>query len=594
MNQGRILALTILFCIAFAIPCRAAVVDEVASDFKPLSGYVVMPVGEGFLIDQDASKGVSVGDLFAVVRVGEKVIHPVTKEVLGTLDEVKGFLQVTRIKSGYSYARPLGKANAFKAGDVIHRYQRIPATFWDYTGQGAGVYAQLKDRLPNLDWQDYAAAQANRPPQPAVTGTTDTALFFVLAPSGLQVHGPDSQVIHAYPRPALPVAESAIAPSGPAAAVPPVTAPVAVAPSPSAPGSVKWEQATVAANQGAAGYQVVYPGFKTVAGLPAGTIMATFYRTGEQLLLATTDGGTFQVFSVSDTLTPLAQGKSSLPGKVLALHWWQPVAGGPLYLALTSSVEINEAVTSLTSNTVTGAIFQLQGDRLTPVRERLQYILGSFDVDGDGIQETLLGQNFDRDIFFGGQLKELRLVNGEVETSSVGLDLPFGFPVQGSLLADLTGDGRPEAIFVRRRTLSVYDGDKLLYESPQQMGGTLSAMTFNRQLDVKDPLFATEPFEVAPVTADLDGDGRLELIAVASEGAFLRAPGMGPNVKSAWLSVLRFNQGTFLRGRLGHDLETLISGLAVSEGRALLVSTQKGSFLSGAGKSHLLELPLGQ
>lgn len=577
----------VLIFLGSAAQARTAVLDEVTRDFKPLSGYVVMRVGDEFLLDQDAGKGVAVGDLFTVVKVGEKIVHPVTREVLGTLDQVRGVLKVTRLKSGYSYARPVGKVEEFKPGEVIRRYENIPAYFWDYTGQGAGVFAKLKDSLPNLDWQDFSVAQAGRPETPGALAKGGPGLLFVLAGDSLQVHDADFQLIHAYPRPDLPATASAAPQAGPA-----LPAPGVVSTPAASTGPIQWDKARARGNKGAEGYQAAYPGFETLGPLPTGTVMAAFTKMGDKLLLATTDGTSFQAFTVTGAVTLLAQGHPKLPGKLLSLHWWQPTVGGPLYLAMTSSVEVNQAVTSTTPQTVSGAIFQLKDGKFISVREGLPYILGSFDRDGDGFHETLLGQNFDHEIFFGSRISELYINDGQVETRPPGIDLPRPFPVQGSLLADLTGDGRPEAIFVRRRVLSIYDGEKLLYESPQKMGGSLSGMTFTRNPGAVDQLFTTEPFEVSPVVADLDGDGQLELVAVAAEGSFLRAPGLGPSLSATWLTVLRYNNGAFVRGRLGDNLDDPIQGLVVDGKRALLVSSQEGSFFSKKGGSSLLALLL--
>jgi len=571
LNLRCILVLTKIILISTAAFAGAGVLDEVVRDFQPLSGYLIMATGDEVLIDQDAGKGVAVGDLFIVVQEGGKIVHPVTKKVLGTLDPVKGVLQVTRVKAGYSYARPLGRTEDLKPGDVIRRYENIPALFWDYTDQGRELFTQLKTALPKLDWQDYAAAQVDRPQVPGALAKGGPTLLFVLDESGLQVHNADFQVIHAYTHPVLSAATTVTPATGP----------------------LKWDGAPVGGTRGA-GYQAVYPGFATLGSLPGGTVMAAFARLGDRLLLATIDGRDFQAFTVAETLTPLARGGTARSGKLLALHWWQPVSGGPLYLAVTSSVEENQAVTTATPHTVSASIFQLEGDRFTPVREGLPYILGSFDQDGDGICEMLLGQNFDRDTFFGRQIKELYLVDDKVETRRPSLELPRAFPVQGSLLADLTGDGRPEAIFVRRRVLSVYDGQQLLYESPQQMGGSSSAMTFSRNPGAADQLFTTEPLEVPPVAADLDGDGKLELVAISAEGSFLRAPGLGPNINKAWLAVLRYDNGSFVRGRLGDDLDGPVQGLAVEGKRVLLVSAKSGSILTGTGNSFLFVLPIGQ
>lgn len=96
--------------------------EKPARDGAPLSGYVVQPEGDEFLIDLDARNQIAVGDLFSVVRPGEKIIHPVSGEVLGTHDSVKGVLKVTRIKEGYSVCLPVGAHSGIQRGDVIRRY----------------------------------------------------------------------------------------------------------------------------------------------------------------------------------------------------------------------------------------------------------------------------------------------------------------------------------------------------------------------------------------------------------------------------------------------------------------------------------------
>ena len=108
----RLFIAVVLLAATTMLPLTAsALYDELVRDFKPVSGIVIMPIKNEFLIDLDASRGITVGDVFAVVQPGEPIIHPETKQVIGSLDEVKGFLQVTRVKSGYSYAHPLGNSS---------------------------------------------------------------------------------------------------------------------------------------------------------------------------------------------------------------------------------------------------------------------------------------------------------------------------------------------------------------------------------------------------------------------------------------------------------------------------------------------------
>jgi hypothetical protein len=172
--------------------------QKVKDDFKPVSGYLVMPVGDEFLVDLDAASGVRSGDLLSVVVPGEKIFHPVTKEVLGTLDQVKGFLQVTRVKSGYSYARVLSGAAELKAADVVKRYEQTPALFWDYSGEGEPFYNELAAALPHLDWWSYDQAARTRPETPQALSAGQVALLFIYDQHGLAVKNAGLESLGSY------------------------------------------------------------------------------------------------------------------------------------------------------------------------------------------------------------------------------------------------------------------------------------------------------------------------------------------------------------------------------------------------------------
>ncbi len=74
------LAATVLL----ALPALAGFREEIARDLEAKSATLVAPVGEEWLIDLDAAAGIQAGDLFAVTAKGAPVIHPVTKQVIGS------------------------------------------------------------------------------------------------------------------------------------------------------------------------------------------------------------------------------------------------------------------------------------------------------------------------------------------------------------------------------------------------------------------------------------------------------------------------------------------------------------------------------
>jgi len=324
--------------------------------------------------------------------------------------------------------------------------------------------------------------------------------------------------------------------------------------------------------------------------LPEGTLMADFVRDGDRLLLAVTEGTRIDVFAVGDNLVPVATGKTARSGRILSLHWWQPQPGTLPLLAASVAVEENRAYSPAIGQTVMGALFAIREGRLVPIREEIPYLLGSFDRDGDGVRETLLGQSFDRDTFFGDRIRELRWNGNDVAIGEPSAPVSRPFAVQGALFADLTGDGRAETAFVRNRRLFVYDGKELLYESSQQMGGSLSVLTYDLNPGAADRLFTTTAFEVPPVAVDLDGDGRLEVVAIASEGSGLSGIGFG--VRKSWLATLEYREGRFIRGSLGPELETPLQGLYASRKGVFVVATHAPSLFKPKRASQLLFLPL--
>jgi len=564
LTARRALILSILLLFAFVPSAPADVLDELVRDFAPLPGVVVMPADGEFLIDRDAADGIAVGDLFSVVLPGKKIVHPVTGKVLGTLDRVKGTLQVTRIRSGYSHARPLDVKEKILPGDAIRRFEHLPAAFLDTTGRGRPVFDRLRAALPGLEWT-YAAAAGDgvKPSLP-----DGAVLAFVLGIDRLEVRGPE-RTLRSYQVP------------GELRGAPPQA--------PTGSGKERPKEPGPSAVQGKSNGKAASADFVVRGALPEGTRMADFVRDGDRLLLAVTDGTRIEVFDVGDNLVRLGGGEPPRSGHVYGLHWWKPQPDGRPLLAATVAVDENRAYGPTAGQAVIGVIFTLTDGRLAPTREELPYLLGSFDRDGDGIPETLLGQSFDRDIFFGDRVREIRLKGGALAIDEPSFPIPRPFSVQGTLFADLTGDGRTETVSVRNRALSVYQGTKLLYESSREMGGSLSVLTYDVNPGAKDRLFANAAFEVPPVAVDLDGDGRVEVVAIAFEGSGL---GIGSGVRKSWLATLDYRDGRFVRGTLGPELETPLQGLYPDRNGMYVVATRSPSSLTRQkGESLLLFLP---
>jgi hypothetical protein len=574
----------IVFIIGNAIAVNAAVIDDITEDFEPISGYVVMLDGGEFIIDLDDTQGISTGDIFSVLKPGKKIVHPVTKKVLGSLEEVKGVLKVTRTKSGFSFARPVGKATDITRGDPIRRYGNLPALFWDYTGKGLSLFIQLQKALTDLKWMDYNSAQNSRPPKPVANSATRESLTFILTDSGIEVRDPEFMVIRSYDYPAS-LSKSATKPSTTAKAAG-AFAPVVAATRPKPEVSVKTPQPTRKETAGVKSVSPLFSEVQTVANLPGVSLITDFLNYGDQLLMASSNGEQIQIFDVTNNLNTIADGAPSYPVRILSLKWWAPGKDDSLYLAAN--------VWSDRDKKVRGSLFRLDDGSLRPMIQNIPRILGTFDSNGDGRPEVLLGQEFEGETFFGRRLSELKLSGDKIGYSKPNIQFPRHFTVLGSVFADVTGDGQMETIYVRNRILYVYSGKKRLYKSPKQMGGSLSFLTYDIDPNFKDVQTTTVEFEVSPIVTDLDGDGHPEILAVASDRNFLGSLSISTGVKKSWLAVFRYQDGRFESGILGNELDKPLQGLTVVRQRVLVVATEPGNLLGEGAGSHLLAYTLSQ
>ena len=89
---------------------------------------------------------------------------------------------------------------------MVRRFQNLPALFWDYSGGGEAIFAELQSALPHLEWADYASAQAGRPPVPAPPAEQRIALTFIYDGSRLEARDPYFRIIHTYGTTTAPTA----------------------------------------------------------------------------------------------------------------------------------------------------------------------------------------------------------------------------------------------------------------------------------------------------------------------------------------------------------------------------------------------------
>lgn len=559
-------------------PASGATITEVATrDLAPASGVVVAVKGNEVIIDLDAADGLRPGDLVSVLGEGAKLIHPVTGKVIGTLEAPKAILSVSRVRDGFSHARRIGGAEGVVSrGDPVRRFEEIPVRFWDYTGEGEWLFRKLRNGLPTLKWGDYQTDQADRPVTPEALKGYE-GLFMILKGNSLEIRGPEFRTLYAY-RMASGDGETSPAVSTEAAVAPstqtrPSGASVKPAPQSSAPPSPSPPRPVVSPE---------YGDMDRHGQIPGGTVaMADFLPYGDRLLMATGSGTTLRVFEVGEELRELASADAGVGNIIYAVRWWHPEGSDRPFVAATAygDEEMNSGV------------YAFDGDGLRRVQGYIRAILGTLDRDGDGRPETLLRQSFDRDIFWGTRVQELTLAGDRLVEHPAPMPIPRKFTAIGGMTADLTGDGRLELVSVRGQTLMVFSGEDVIFETPG-MGGSLSRLIYAVNPDQQDVLTSGETLEIDPVAVDLDGDGRLELIAPSAVRSTLTVAGIYSGFQSTQLGVFSYRDGNFIKGTLGDALNHPVQGLTVHDGRVYLVTSQPGNLLGEGGDSRLVSFRL--
>ncbi|MGE4580333.1 MAG: FG-GAP repeat domain-containing protein [Desulfuromonadales bacterium] len=498
MLSLRRFALALFATLCFSLPALAGLSEDLGRDFASLSGYVIMPVDGEYLIDLDASRGVAVGDLFSVVVPGEPIVHPVTKEVMGTLDEVKGLLRVTRVKGGYSYARPVSGGEGLKAGDAIRRYENVRATFRDYAGGGEDFFVQLKAAAPALEWQAYDAAQASRPPRADEQGHNDADLYFILQADGLVVRGPDFAPIHAYPLDA-PLPKAAAATPAPVALSTPTPAPV------SAPALVVAPPPTTAAivRNATPDQQGLWYG-PDIQGRPVGVAVADFDGDGQQEVAVALPTSIQVGRNVQGTYQPVAEVDLGLGQSVLTID----------ALDLNGNGRPEIYLTAVRDDMLMSRVVEWQGGGFKMVDKHLPWYLRTVTLPGEG--RVLLGQRRgDTSTDYSGPIFRLRFEKGDWKAGEA-LSLPKGVSLFG--FTPFTGANGEELVALLKTTgklVVLSKKGKTLWESEALYGG--SEIYAERPDPMSDPILKTPRYVFIPPRLEVDGQGHL--LVTAHEGS---------------------------------------------------------------------------
>ncbi|MCW8886070.1 MAG: hypothetical protein OQK12_12595 [Motiliproteus sp.] len=483
---------------------RANIVDQLLLK-EGVVVYELKGAGQEFYVDLGRQTGVQVGDVIAVLEPSIELFHPVTKKKVQQSGEVKAILGITRVMEELSKVVIL-EGEGVVVGDPVQRFSGIPARLWDKTSLNDDLYQFLRRKLPDLEWKGVISSQK--------FDLDNAGMTFVRDMKGLKVFYGEDWEVRTFNNPLSVSASEALAPTQ-----------LAI------PRAVQNQRTS----------------FKYISELPGQVRQADYLdyqgkrwlvsESQEKLTLSVIEQGGVRVVDTLDV---------PFGNESLALHWWHPDPTQQPLLAMST----------WDGEEVDGMLFRLEQNGLVPVKLNLPYIFGSFDLDGDGRNETLLGQLFDKESFYGRYIRKITLSGASLTEVDVPINLPYGFSVLGSVIADLDGDQLLEIAQIRDRNLVIYDtsGDEL-YVHPRSVGSGLSSLSYEvipgRELSPVVRVYLDD----GPLVVRLE-ENDIPMIAV-SEAKYseFSAFGIENSARESRLSLIRFENGRFKSSTLTDFIE---------------------------------------
>lgn len=544
MNKRlSIIYLCILFLLLTSL-AGAEMLKDLENHFLPRDGSVIAVDSQDVYVLFQDSQALVPGDLLSVV-VQSPLVDPVSQQLVGHIADNKAIMRVTSIKDKLCVATVIESRDAVVVGDSAQSYANLAAVFVDRSGDGEAVYENVKNRLPWMSWGGYLAGSSLEAAQ-----LKQSALLFVHEDNRLDVRDAEQQLIRTYQQ----VQKVQLAPQV-----------VASQPAPVPPASGFASRLPSSTSQ-SYGVQAGFgEGFQHKGDFRGSISYAKFVRFNGRQLIATTDGVRITLYENDGALQRLGTTRLSEVEKVASVCWWS-AEGDDLYLVVNGWKEKRFVST----------LFKVDGKTTHKVQSHIPFLFGSYDEDGNGVPELLLGQQYAYRSFVSRKVVEATLDGERLSFNKFRRPLPRYFSVQGSVFADVTGDGASETIVVRNRSLYVYQGTEELFSSANNVGGTLSSVMYETNpSNPAQSMMATEMIHNAPLVSDVNGDGVKDLLMVVTNknGGLLS---LGESVRST-IGCLTYTSDIFTLTELINDTEFFIPAFDYNGQWFTAVFSQKSS-----------------
>jgi hypothetical protein len=509
--------------------------EEIKKDFTPLSALIIGIEDNKIIIDKGKVQGVRPKDIFTVYKRGKKIVHPETEKTLGFLKEIIGKIEITDVEENFAIGRVIFQKEPFPVPTPIERFTDLKILIIsENQTPDENLFLILKNTLPesavtfnpNLKLRDLT-------PQYLLSQQYD--IVFVVEEDIVKIFNYNLDLIRYYGTLSY---KKAIAPS-----------------------TVTTTQKTYKPSTGV--FSINPP---TILGKMKGEVFQVEFADIDN------DGSPEMVYFNSQGLFIVR-----IKGALLASY--TPKTGKIVNFSLGPSgwiaLNIFDESVGMRSE-----ILRYTEQGLTPVITNVNLILNFVDYTARGVKDTLIGQTFDSENFFGKEVYILKRENNQL-IYATQLKVPSDYKNIGSAFVDLDGDGSPEIInYTSDGKLAVYKDSNIVWVSPYPIANHFYEIKLIKGKKGQEVVKKIVYPLITPVIADINKDGKLEVLFVSTNFPLETVKGdlkyVPLNSATSQIFVLGF-EGTYFFRNLWASQTGFITGLGVFE-NGIYYTLVKGNY----------------
>jgi hypothetical protein len=510
--------------------------EEIKKDFTPLSALIIGIEDSKIIIDKGRVQGVRPKDIFTVYKRGKKIVHPETEKTLGFLKEIIGKIEITDVEENFAIGRVIFQKEPFPVPTPIERFTDLKILIISETQiPEENLFLILKNTLPEsaVTFNPHLKLK-DLTPQYLLSQQYD--MVFVVEEDIVKIFNYNLDLIRYYGTLSY---KKAITPSAVTTTQkvykPPTTGVFSINP-PTILGKMKGEV-----------FQVEF------ADIDNDNNPEMIYFNSQGLFIVKIKG------SLLASYTPKT-------GKIVNFS-----IGPSGWIALNIFDE---------SVGMRSEILRYTEQGLIPVITNVNLILNFVDYTARGVKDTLIGQTFDSENFFGKEVYILKRENNQL-IYATQLKVSPDYKNIGSAFVDLDGDGSPEIInYTSDRKLAVYKDSNIVWVSPYPVANHFYEIKLIKGKKGQEVVKKIVYPLITPVTADINKDGKLEALFVSANFPLESVKGdlkyVPLNSATSQIFVLGF-EGTYFFRNLWASQTGFITGLGVFE-NGIYYTLVKGNY----------------